>query len=329
VGTIGQTITVMSDTRSFMQAAARRPRTNHLDLAQRILDVARQCGFEPGAHLPEQQIASLCNVSRTPVRAALRLLAEQGVVHWEAAAGYRLAIDITAPAAIAAELPASEEDELVEAILRDRSARRLDQTVTVSGLMRRYGAERKTVLKALQRLTEENFLDRAPGQSWLFRRAPDDPEAQGESCEFRLLLEPAAILTPGFQLDGVRAAALRQGMEALAALPDAAFDLREFQRLDIDFHGMIADGSANRFIADALSDHLRLRRLPGIYVGINVYRLKQSLREHLAILDNLESQQYEVAADLLRVHLRLSRNQRPQAASRGAPALFGMISRPS
>ncbi|CAN7332762.1 GntR family transcriptional regulator [Mesorhizobium amorphae] len=311
-----------------MQTAAKRPRTNHLDLAQRILDVARQRGFAPGAHLPEQQIASLCNVSRTPVRAALRLLTEQGVVQWEAATGYRLAADLTAQAAVAAELPVTAEDELAEAILRDRSARRLDHTVTVVGLMRRYDAERKTVLKALQRLTEENLVDRAPGQSWLFRRAPDDPEAQGESYEFRLLLEPAAILTPGFRLDGARAAALRQGMEALATLPDAAFDTREFQRLDIEFHGMVADGSANRFVADALSDHLRLRRLPGTYAGVNVFRLKQSLREHLTILDHLESRQYEVAADLLRVHLRLSRSQRPQAASRGAPALFGMISRP-
>lgn len=311
-----------------MQAAARRPRTNHLDLAQRILDVARQRGFGPGVHLPEQQIASLCNVSRTPVRAALRLLTEQGVVRWEAETGYRLAVDLAAQAAIARELPVTEEDELTEAILRDRSARRLDQTVTVGGLMRRYNTERKTVLKALQRLTEENLLDRAPGQSWLFRRAPDDPEAQGESYEFRLLLEPAAIVAPGFRLDGARAAVLRHGMEALAGLPDAAFDTREFQRLDIEFHGMIADGAANRFVTDALSDHLRLRRLPGTYTGVNVFRLKQSLREHLTILDHLESRQYEVAADLLRVHLRLSRSQRPQAASRGAPALFGMISRP-
>lgn len=314
--------------RNAMQAVARRPRTNHLDLAQRILDVARQRGFEAGAHLPEQQIASLCNVSRTPVRAALRLLTERGVVRWEAESGYRLAVDLTKQATLATDLPSAEEDELAEMILRDRSARRLDQTVTVGALMRRYSAERNTVLKALKKLTDENLLDRAPGQAWLFRRVPDDPEAQGESYEFRLLLEPAAILAPGFRLDGTRAAALRQGMEALLALPDATFDIREFQRLDIDFHGMIADGSSNRFVTDALSDHLRLRRLPGTYAGVNVFRLKQSLREHLTILDQLESRQYEVAADLLRVHLRLSRSQRPQAASRGAPALFGMISRP-
>ena len=262
-----------------MQAAARRPRTNHLDLAQRILDVARQRGFEPGARLPEQQIASLCNVSRTPVRAALSLLAERGVVRWEADTGYHLAVDLTAQPAYSAELPAAEEDELAEAILRDRSARRLDRTVTAAGLMRRYSAERKTVLKALNKLTEENLLDRAPGQSWLFAARPTIRRRKAtESYEFRLLLEPAAILTPGFRLDGARAAALRQGMEALSALPDAAFDTREFQRLDIDFHGMIAEGSANRFIADALADHLRLRRLPGIYAGVNVFRLRQSLR---------------------------------------------------
>ena len=88
-----------------MQAVARRPRTNHLDLAQRILDVARQRAFEPGARLAEQQIASICNVSRTPVRAALRLLTDQGVLSWEPAAGFRLAVDLATQAAIAAELP--------------------------------------------------------------------------------------------------------------------------------------------------------------------------------------------------------------------------------
>lgn len=311
-----------------MPSDTSRPRTSHRDLAQRILDLARQRGFAPGARLPEQQIASLCNVSRTPVRAALRLLAEQGVVRREAEAGYSLAVDLAARGAAAKTLPSTQEDELAEAILRDRSARRLDGTVTASALMRRYGADRKTVLKALNRLSDGNIVERAPGQSWLFRPAPDAPEALAESYEFRLLLEPAAILTPGFELDGMMAAGLRRGIEALLAMPDAAFDLRAFQKLDVDFHQLIAEGSANRFVADALLAHLRLRRLPGVYAGVNVFRLKQSIREHLGILDQLESRQYEVAADLLRVHLRLSRSQRPQAASRGAPVLFGAIGRP-
>lgn len=312
---------------SAMQAA-RKPRTNHLDLAQRILAAARENGFEAGARLPEQHVASLCNVSRTPVRAALRLLAERGIVVADADGGYRLATDLAAGADIADHLPSAEEDEIAEAILRDRAARRLDATVTVAGLARRYAVERATVLKSLSRLADEGFLERAPGQSWLFRPAPDSPEAMTESYDFRLALEPVAIIQPGFRLDGAKAAALRQAMETLLAMPDGGFDVGECLRLDRAFHALIAAGSANRFVADALAAHHRLRRLPGAVPGVGVFRLRQSTREHLAILDQLESRQFEIAADLLRAHLRASRNQRPVAANRGAPALLGALRRP-
>jgi len=149
----------------------------------------------------------------------------------------------------------------------------------------------------------------------------EEPEAIADSYDFRLLLEPAALLSPGFRLDEAQSSAVRAGMEAQMASPDSAFDLREFHRLDLEFHNMIARGSSNRFVGEALADHLKLRRLPGALHGVNVFRLRQSTREHLAILDQLENRQYEAAADLLRVHLRLSRSQRPQAANRGAPVL--------
>lgn len=312
-----------------MQSAARKPRTSHLDLAQRILDAVREQGFALEARLPEQQVATLCNVSRTPVRAALALLAERGIVVRDAEGGYRLAVEPSTQVDLAADLPSAEEDDLAAAVLRDRSARRLDATVTAGALARRYRVDRTTVLKALRRLAEEGFLERAPGQSWLFRPAPDSPDALAESYDFRLTLEPAAILAPGFRLDGARAAALRQGMEALLVAPDREFDVGEFQRLDRDFHVMVAAGSANRFVADALAAHHRLRRLPAAMPVVGVFRLRQSMREHLAILDHLESRQFEVAADLMRVHLRLSRSQRPQAANRGAPVLTATIRRPA
>ncbi len=311
-----------------MQAEARRPRTSHLDLAQRIIEVARARGFEPGARLPEQQLASLCNVSRTPVRAALKVLADRGVVRFEPETGYKLVADLSLQADPATELPSAVENDLAEAILRDRAARRLDERLTVSAMVRRYGVDRKTVLKSLTRLSEEGLVERAPGQSWLFRPLADGPDGVSESYEFRLALEPVAISMPGFDLDAARASALRQAIEALLALPDQAFDIGECQRLDREFHAMIAAGCANRFVAEALTAHQRLRRLPGTTPGVSVFRLRQSTREHVAILDQLESRQFEIAADLLRVHLRLSRNQRPHAAIRGAPVLTSMIRRP-
>ena len=307
-----------------MQTTRQPPRSNHLDLAQRILEAVRRGGFRAGDRLAEQQVASLCNVSRTPVRAALRLLAGQGVVRWEKASGFTLLIDPAGTIEAAAELPSAEEDRLAESILRDRAARRLDDTVTASGLSRRYSVDRRTVLKSLRILEAGNWIEKAPGQSWLFHAAHEGPEAHAESYDYRLMLEPAALLSPGFRLDEAQATALRLGMETLLASPEFSFDIREFQRLDLEFHGLIASGSSNRFVGQALIDHMKLRSLPGALSGVNVFRLKQSAREHLAILDQLEARQFEAAADLMRLHLRLSRSQRPQAASRGAPVLPAM-----
>lgn len=308
-----------------MTATATRPRTTHLDLAQRILEAAGEHGFKPGDRLAEQQIANLCKVSRTPVRAALRLLADRAILRWEPDGGYRLAVDLTGSGDLVATLPSAREDQLADAILRDRTARRLGDAVSASLLARRYGIDHKTVLRSLKRLADENWIEKAPGQSWLFRPAADSPEALGESYEFRLLLEPAAVTAPGFKLDERRAGALRQAMEAQLAQGDAGFDTREFQRLDNEFHAMIARGCANRFTGEALLDHLRLRRLPGALGSVNVFRLRQSTREHLAMLDHLEARQFAVVADLLRAHLRLSRGLRPQAANRAAPALLGRL----
>lgn len=305
-----------------------KPRTNHIALAQRILDVARQRGFHAGDRLPEQALAALCNVSRTPVRAALRLLEEQGIAERETGAGYRLRADPSAQP-VPNGLPAAEEDDLAGAILRDRVARRLDGMVTVGALMRRYSCGRRTVLNALKKLADDNIVVRAPGQAWLFRPSPDSAEALAESYDFRLLMEPAAILAPGFRLDRRLASELRRGMEALLARPDSDFAAAEFQRLDAEFHGLVAEGCGNRFVADALGLHIRLRHAHSAYASVNVYRLRQSLREHLGILDQLEAGQHEIAAELMKVHLRLSRAPRPQAAGRGVPVLVGALPRRS
>lgn len=303
-----------------MQQTGGGPRTNHIELAQKILDMVRRGGLQPGARLAEQQLATLCNVSRTPVRAALRLLAEQGFVERREDDGFRLRAE-PRPSGPAAVLPPATEDRLAESILRDRAARRLNDSVTVAGLARRYQTETRIVLKTLRRLANENWLDKAPGQAWVFRATAESADGLAESYEFRLLLEPAALLTPGFVLDDTQTMDLRLGMQGLLSVPDSAFDTRTFQRLDLAFHTLVAEGCANRFLREALNAHLRLRRLPGALSGVTVFRLRQSTREHLGMLDQMDARQWDVAADLMRIHLRLSRGQRPTAASRGAPAL--------
>jgi len=300
----------------------KRPRQSHLDLARRILDFARDSGLGSGGHLPEQALATHCNVSRTPVRVALKLLADQGLVTHEPGQGYRLASDIPLSSPMPSPLPDPAEAELAGRILRDRAARRLDETVTVGEVVRRYRSDRRTVQKALATLAEDGLVSRAPGQSWVFTPLPDSPESHSASIDFRLLLEPAALTMPGFELDHDRAAALRREMVAFLAEPDDRLDGARFNRLDIEFHMLIARGAANRYLSEAIAAHHRLRELPGATARVNVVRLRQAMQEHLQIVDHLQSGQFAVAADLLRVHLRLSRSQRPRAANRGSPPLL-------
>lgn len=294
-----------------------RPRTKHIELAQRILDIARQRGMGLGSHLPEQLLAELCNVSRTPIRAALAVMEGLGYAVRKQDSGFSLAID----PAIEAPLPEAEEDQLAKAILRDWSARRMPATITVSALGRRYRASRVLVQNALKVLEGEDRVERAPGQAWMFRDAADSLDAQADSYDFRLVLEPAAILAPGFRPDIFQSISIRQRLEALLDVPETSFDIPAFESVDAEFHSLIAQSCPNRFISDALLRVLRQRRTPGISRGVTGFRLIQATREHLQILDHLESGQFETAADLMRAHLRLSARQRPLAASRGVPTL--------
>ena len=303
------------------KAPDKKPRSNHLELARGILEFAQEHALEQGAALSEQQLAKAFQVSRTLIRAGLNLMVEQGLVQYELGRGYTLMVN--AQQALPPSLPQAEEDLLAEAVLRDRLAGRLGNSLNAMDLIRRYEVSRPTAQRVLGQLSENQILERGPGQSWNFRPLLDTVSALEESLEFRLTLEPQALLAQGFVIDRQRLSLLRDATEALLAKPIETFDLAQFREVDTAFHEMIATCCGNRFIGDTLLQHLRLRRLPNTLPSVSVHRLQESLREHLKIIDHLERGQIEIAADLLRLHIRLSAATRPQTANRGiAPGFY-------
>jgi DNA-binding GntR family transcriptional regulator len=62
-----------------------------VELAARILDRALSERWPVGRALRQEALAKLFDVSRSPVRAALLLLHEQGAVAWQPNAGFFLA----------------------------------------------------------------------------------------------------------------------------------------------------------------------------------------------------------------------------------------------
>lgn len=296
----------------------KKPRTNHLELARRILEHTQEIGLVAGEPVSEQALARTFQVSRTLIRGALKVLLEENLLSFEPGKGYRLVASPVGQAFNSA-LPQAEEEELATSVLRDRMAGRLGDSISISELMRRYDIGRPAAQKALTQLSESQAIERGPGQSWLFCPSLNSLAALEESLKFRLTLEPEALLSPNFNADPQRLSLLRGGMETLLARPVEDFDIQQFRELDISFHELIGQSCGNRFIGDALLQHQSLRRLPNLLPTVSVHRLQEALREHLQIIAQIERGQMEIAADLMRLHLRLSAALRPQTANRGIP----------
>ena len=300
-----------------MQKRERTVKT-HTSLARQVLDHARAKALRPGDRLPEEAFANACGVSRTPLRSAYKILATNGFLVRREAEGYFLLADLDADTNAMESQLDTQNVSLAKTILADRAARRLDDTQSVSFLIRRYNTTRSAVLNALIVLQQDGIIDRIPGQSWSFRPILDTPNAVADSHQFRLILEPAAILAPGFSLDLIKARQIRLTLQKSLA---GRLGTVAFHKLDVDFHILVAQGSGNRFARDSLLAHHRLRLITQKDFGTPEFRLRQAQDEQLAILDSLERRQFDVAADQMALHLRLSRNQRPDAANRGSPPM--------
>jgi len=304
---------------SSMDADSKKPKSKHADLAQKILDVARERGLQPGDRLAEQALASACNVSRTPIRKALQVLAEHDMVRTESDGGYVLAKE---PAGFELMEESGEDGEIYASILRDLSAGRIGDSQTVASLQRRYSASRTAVQNALIKLSDNNLAERAPGQQWLLKQYGMSADAVARSFEFRLACEPLALSLPGFKRDSGALLRLRQVMEQLRLMGEQAFDVKLFERIDFEFHTLIARNCGNPFLGESLASHHRQRRTSLPVTHVNAFRLVQSNNEHIQIVEQIERGQYDLAADLMRVHLQLSHAQRPRLAGRGVPQLF-------
>ncbi len=292
-------------------------RQNHLKLARKIIEVALERGMSSGDHLPETTLSEACGVSRTPIRSALKLLESNDIVQRREEGGYFLnhaAEDIGINGV--AQLD-DVEGSLATRILSDRAERRITDVQSVSSLVRRYNVPRSAVLNALKILNTDGVVAQLPGRAWAFQPLLDTPAAVSESLSFRLALEPQAITAPGFEMDSLKAGLLRQQMEDFLKRADGSMSAVAFLHLDCAFHSLIAESSCNRFICGALLAHQRLRLTTQKNNSIPDFRLRQSLEEHLDILDSLERMQHQLAADQMVLHLRRSQIRKPQTVNRG------------
>ncbi|MFP3744842.1 GntR family transcriptional regulator [Achromobacter sp. SIMBA_011] len=289
-------------------AAPARPTALQVDLARLIAQdiVARR--YAPGAHLSEEALAASYEVSRTPVRGALRLLATQGLITHRPNSGYTVAENVAqASPAIAGAGPT--QDELYRRLIADRATRVLPDQFTERELLQRYPAPRSVLAKALLQLSADGLLEKRKGHGWQFAPSLENREALDESYRFRMTIECAGLLEPTFRLDRNALERMRAAHEALIQRDDAGISAAEFFGLNAAFHEMLARCSGNRYILQAVQQQNQLRRLEEHAAFHREARFVDSSNEHLRIIAALEAGDQEKASQLMREHLSTSLRQ--------------------
>jgi DNA-binding GntR family transcriptional regulator len=281
-----------------------RPTRLQRELAQRIAQAMRGGAFLNGEHLSEKVLTEKYAVSRTPVRGALKLLAEQGLVDFRPNSGYFVMAIGEAAALPPPETVGMTADDLNRCIINDRSSGRLNATFTDSDLLQRYGVPRSVLVKTLVRMAADGLIEKRQGHGWRFPMSLKDTAVRDESYRYRALIECGGLLEPTFMIDKAAIARMRAQHHALMAQPGPSMPSSAFFDLNLAFHEMVAQFSNNRFILQAVQQQNQLRQLDSQTKVYPKDHLARKMREHLDILDAIEVGDQEWAVAIMKRHLR-------------------------
>lgn len=276
-------------------------------LATRIVEMIRREGYPVGHRLTEQALCDALGVSRSPVRKALQYLQTNGVVRSVPNRGFQLAkmpaelddLDLSAERA-------SEEDIYLR-IANDRINGVLADEIVEADLMTRYSLARLQVQRILNRMARESMIDRKPGRGWIFRPLLSNVESHRESYRFRMIIEPAALLEPGYQVDLVELEKCRREQLDLLAGGIERCTPTELFRAGVHLHETVIAGAHNRFLLDSLRTINQMRRVVEYGTRLDRPRLHRQCEEHLVLIDLLVKGERMEASQFLRQHLNTAR----------------------
>lgn len=269
-------------------------------LANQILDLIRTENMPPGARLIERRLADHLNVSRTPVRRALRALEADGVVGVSQSRGFVVASSPRARRPTSGKL---KEDPAYDRIARDRLSGQLPEKVTSRSLAAHYRLTRAQLERILRRITNEGWIERLPGHGWQFLPMLTSLQSYEDSYRFRLTIEPAAILEPLFTLD--RAALERCRLFQQRLIDGDIWRVSKGSLFDLNtqVHEAIITCSRNVFFTESLKRLNKVRRLIEYRQALDRERAVVRCKEHVILIDLLLEGDREKASKFMHQHL--------------------------
>ena len=272
-------------------------------LASRIVGMVRREAMAVGTRLTEQSLCEELGVSRSPVRKALQYLEAAGVVRSEPNRGYQLAKSAREVARLTVA-PAEDSDEaLYLAVADGRLTGEFATEISETELMDRYGASRLQVQRVLNRMAREGIVERKAGRGWIFQPLMDTAEAYRESYRFRMIIEPAALVEPGYAIDmGELEKCYREQSELLSGGLER-WSRAELVKPGAHLHETIVAGANNRLLLEALRKVNQLRRLMEYRAKVDRSKMREQCEEHIVLIDLIRRGERVEASHYLRQHL--------------------------
>jgi len=284
-----------------------RPSPLQLDLANRLIQQISSGELPVGTHLTEEGLASHFDVSRTPVKAALRLVAQQELLDYHVNSGYFVSTNTSPKPAPDSLVTGISGDALYRQMIQDRMHNLLADTMTETDFLARYAVSRSLLRGTLVRMAADGLIEKRRGQGWNFAPVINTPELMIESYQFRIIVECGGLLESSFKADAGQLRNSRLAHEKLLHQTETEYSASAFFSLNAGFHEMLARFSANRFVLQAVQQQNQLRRLNEHVAFHRSPRQIDSCKEHLQIIDALENDNKEWASALMRHHLTVAR----------------------
>lgn len=272
-------------------------------LAPKIIDMARARSMHAGDPLREEAFAKELGVSRSPIRRGFALLEELGLATKEPNRGYFLTHDARAIDTGKLPLEVDSFEDFYLRVVDDVLRGELPPTFFEAELIRRYEVPRGQVVKVVNRLANEAMIERKPGLGWEISHFLHDSKAHIQSYRFRMAIEPAALLEPGYKVDKAAFAKARQAQVDMLEGNIFKLSRSELFQIGAQLHELIVRCSGNSFFLEAIKRQNQLRRFMAYKANIDRPRLIAQCTEHIHLLDLIEAGRSQEAADFLRNHL--------------------------
>ncbi|MCY6381918.1 GntR family transcriptional regulator [Hoeflea prorocentri] len=270
-------------------------------VASQLVQFLREGGFAVGDRVNEGECSRVLGVSRTPVRSALHFLVDQRILERKRNKGF-FVLKIPDTSYEIASKSFDEHEKLYNSVITDMLTQELPRAISTEKLLKRYGGPRAAITSIIRRLNREGLVQPAAGRGWSFIEV--DAAALVKGFKLRLLIEPEMISLPEFEFnqaffDQVYEEHLR--LESAESLADEWPNIFE---QDVQFHEALARCSGNQFIIEVIQRQNIIRRITE-YVGFMGHqRVRESISEHIDIIEALKVDDREWAAAVLRRHLR-------------------------